>query len=57
LIEVSGATATLIPLSPLRAATTYSVRVEGTVTDTNGNALGNPGTWIITTVLGEETPQ
>jgi len=48
-IVVSGAAATLIPSAALAAATTYTATVAGTVTDTNGIALGTAATWTFTT--------
>jgi len=48
-LRFSGTTATLKPSSALAAATTYTATVAGTVTDTNGIALGSTATWTFTT--------
>ena len=47
-IVVSGAAASLIPSTALVAATTYTATVAGTVTDTNGIALGTSASWTFT---------
>jgi len=55
-IVVSGAAATLIPSAALAAATTYTATVAGTVTDTNGIALGTAVTWTFTTAGNTAPP-
>src|SRR6266478_4746203 len=55
-IVVSGAAATLIPSAALAAATTYTATVAGTVTDTNGIALGTGATWTFTTAGNTPPP-
>ncbi len=55
-ISVSGATATLTPSSALAAATSYTVFVSGSVTDTNGIALGSDSSWIFTTASAPTPP-
>jgi hypothetical protein len=48
-VTYSGSTATLQPNAPLAYNTTYTVTVSGSITDTNGNAIGSNTTWSFTT--------
>jgi hypothetical protein len=51
-VSYSGFTVTLTPTAALAANTTYQVTLSGTVTDINGNALGNNVVWSFTTGSG-----
>jgi hypothetical protein len=47
--EASSLTATLVPATQLAGATTYTARLDGTISATDGTPMGTPVSWSFTT--------